>query len=337
MTHIYTDIWQSLETTSSIEGYVRRRIKSESVCDLFLAVTKPFNQRLLHIQLTEALSTSISSLPSFRGVDVSVLHADNKQQGYTLQVALKDRRFATIFDILVDDITDVLAGAQSQSAAVKLLIGRLRYWQRFLERVEPDGLSKEAQQGLYGELWFLRERLIPLIGHYSALLAWTGPAGASHDFLHQSCAIEIKTTGTKEPQQMIIQSEQQLDNAGLAALFLFHLALNVREGAGESLISCIDSLREILSIDPPALELFEDRLQDTGFLQIQASLYDRTGYYVRRASLFQVRDAFPRIIGADLKPGVGSVRYSIAEAECRHFAATEQELQSQLAGFKHGK
>jgi Putative PD-(D/E)XK family member, (DUF4420) len=334
---IYTEIWQSLEASFSTEGYVRRRMKPESVCGLFLAVTKPPSRHLLHIQMKEVSPPSISSLPSVRGFDVTVIPSGNEQDGFIIQLALKDGGSTTIFDVLISDIVEVLAHVQSESVAVVTLSSRLRRWQKFLEQIGPDGLSRESQQGLYGELWFLRERLIPLVGSYPALLAWAGPTGAHHDFILQSRAIEVKTTGTKEPQHMIIQSERQLDDSGLAALFLFHLAMDIREGAGESLITMIDSLQQTLKVDTTALDLFEDCLFEAGFLQAQAAQYERTGYHVRRAHLFQVRDAFPRIIGADLKPGVGSVRYSITVTECRHFAVTEGVLKSELQGLDHGK
>ena len=335
---IYTEIWQSLEASPATGGYVRRRVELEAVCGLLLVVAKPSNQHLLHIQLTEVSLPSISSLPSTRGLDMTILSPSNHEQdGYTIQLGLKDSRFVTIFDVLVSDIVEVLARAQSQSAAITALISRLRHWQKFLEKIGPDGLSREAQQGLYGELWFLRERLIPLAGNYLALQAWAGPTGAHHDFLLQSCAIEVKTTGTKEPQHMIIQSERQLDDSGLAALFLFHLALDNREGAGESLTTIINSLRQILKVDIAALDVYEDRLLEAGFLQAQAAQYERTGYYIRRAHLFQIRDAFPRIIETDLKHGISSVRYSISVTECLRFAVNEDALKSQLIGLDHGK
>ena len=179
--------------------------------------------------------------------------------------------------------------------------------------------------------------MLPIIDAYPALLAWAGPGGAHQDFLLKSCAVEVKTTGTKEPQQLIIQSERQLDDTGLAALFLFHLSVNAREGTGESLIIMVDSLRQVLKANTAALELYEDRLLEVGFLQSQSSQYEKIGYNVRKANLFRVRDAFPRIVEADLKPGVGSVQYSIAAAECRHFTVTEDEFKSQLIGPKHGK
>ncbi len=335
----YTEIWQSLEASASnlAVGNVRRRVKLQSVCDLFLVAAKPSNQHMLQIRLTGTSATIINDLPSARGLDVAVIHAESGQNGFMLQLALKERRFNSVFDALIEDVIEVVADAQSESAAVAAFVSRLRHWQKFLERAGPDGLSREAQQGLYGELWFLRERLIPLVGLYPALQAWAGPGGAPQDFLLQSLAIEVKTTGAKEPQQLIIQSERQLDDTGLAALFLLHLSIDARENVGEPLTTMIDSIRRRLQANVAALELFEDRLLEAGFLEFQASQYERTGYNIRHANLYLVGDSFPRIIGTDLKPGVGAVRYSISAAECRHFAVTEDELKSQLAGLNHGE
>jgi hypothetical protein len=335
----YKEIWQLLEASVSEQTtrYVMRRVEPQSVCSLFLAVAKPSNQHILQIKFATVPTTMMGNIPSARGIEVTIHHDEEVKNGVTLQLALKERRFDNIFDALINDVIGVIANAKSETTAIAAFISRLRHWQRFLEQVGPDGLSREAQQGLYGELWFLRERLIPLVEPYPALLAWAGPSGAHQDFLLKSCAIEVKTTGTKEPQQLIIQSERQLDDTGLAALFLLHLSIDARESVGESLIMIVDTLRALLKADIAALELYEDRLLEVGFLQSQSPQYERIGYNVRKASLFQVKDAFPRIVEADLKPGVGSVRYSIAASECRHFTVTEDEFKSQLIGFRHGK
>jgi hypothetical protein len=336
---IYKEIWESLEISAlkQTDGYVRRRIKPQSVCDLFLAVSKPSNQHMLQFKLSKIPSTVATDLPSARGLEVAVIRSENEQTGFMIQLVLREQRFDNIFDALINDVIEVVDHAQTEASAVAAFISRLHHWQKFLEQVGPDGLSREAQQGLYGELWFLRERLIPLVGLYPALLAWAGPSGAHQDFILQSRAIEVKTTGTKEPQQLIIQSERQLDDIGLTALFLLHLSLDARENLGESLVSMINSLRQLVKADVAAIELFEDRLLEAGFLQSQVPNYERTGYSIRHTFLFRVKDTFPRIVEADLKPGVGAVRYSIAAAECRHFAVTEDELKSQLAGLNHGK
>ncbi len=336
---IYQGIWQSLEDSASKRpvGYVVRRIKPKAICDLFLAVTQPSKQHLFQIRLTTIAPIAVANLPSARGLDISVHYSKNVAGSFTIQFALKESRFEHIFDILIHDVAEVIGRSQSEEAAVAAFISRLRHWQKFLEQADPSGLSREAQQGLYGELWFLRERLMPLLGRYPAVSAWTGPEGSNQDFQIQSCAIEVKTTGTKEPQQMIIQSERQLDDAGLTALFLFYLALEVREKTGESLIDMIDSLRQALASDLVALDLFEDRILEAGFTQQQAPQYEKIGYNIRHTTLFRVRDGFPRIIEADLKPGVGNIHYSIAVTECRHFAVNEGDLKTQLVGTNYGE
>jgi hypothetical protein len=276
--------------------------------------------------------TAINELPSTRGIDVVLLPSEGNDS-FSLQLTSKDRNLNQIFDVLVTDVAEFVASAQTEIAAIKAFINRLRRWQRFLEQTGPDGLSKASQLGLFGELWFLREKLIPLVGTYVAVSAWTGPSGAHQDFQLYECAIEVKTTGTKEPQQMIIQSERQLEDSSLAALFLQHLSLNVNEKVGETLIMMVDSLRQLFKRDTEALELYENKLLEAGFLQSQALKYEKTRYSINRASLFKVEKSFPRIITADLKPGVGLVQYSIAVSECRHFTATQDELKYQLIGI----
>lgn len=336
---IYQGIWQSLEnsTLNQPAGYVVRRIKPHAVCDLFLAIAQPSKQHLFQIRLATVAPAVVAHLPSARGLDISVHHPKNGQHSVTIQLALKESRFEHIFDILIHDIAEIIGRSQSEEAATTAFIGRLRHWQKFLEQADPNGLSREAQQGLYGELWFLRERLISLLGLLPALSAWTGPEGSNQDFQMQLCAVEVKTTGTKEPQQMIIQSERQLDDTGLVALFLFHLALEVREKTGESLIEMIDSLRLLLAADLVALDIFEDRILDVGFIQSQAPQYEKIGYTIRHTTLFRVGYTFPRVVGADLKPGVGNIHYSIAVAECRHFAVNDGDLKTQLIGLNYGE
>src|SRR5207244_3133158 len=144
------DIWQSLETSAPKQtaGYVRRRIKPLSVCDLFLAVAKPSNQHMLHMRLPTTSTTLGSELPSARGLDIIVVPSEDGQEGYVVQLALREGRFDTVFDALIHDVAEVVARAQSEPAAVRAFVSRLQHWQKFLEQVGPDGLSREAQQGL---------------------------------------------------------------------------------------------------------------------------------------------------------------------------------------------
>ena len=182
----YQEIWQSLEASvpKQTAGHVVRRVKPQSVCGLFLAVAKPSNQHMLQIRITAVSSTIAGDLPSARGLDVAMICSENEQNGFTIQLVVREQRFNNVFDALINDVIEVVTHARSESSAITAFVSRMRHWQKFLEQVGPDGLSKEAQQGLYGELWFLRERLIPLVGPSSALMAWVGPSGVIKIFCY---------------------------------------------------------------------------------------------------------------------------------------------------------
>jgi S-adenosylmethionine hydrolase len=53
---------------------------------------------------------------------------------------------------------------------------------------------------------------------------------------------------------------------------------------------------------------------------------------VRERNFFQVEEEFPRITEADLPPGVGDVRYSVAVAEAKHFLITPEGVSAKIAG-----
>lgn len=326
----YDDLWRELEAVApaSADGYLVRRVKPDARCDLFVAVAKPSNQRLLLLSFHTLPDELPGVLPAARGIEVTWGPSEIANVALTLKIALLEERFAGMFSQVVADLVDVAASELSESAAAAACIQRLERWQRFLERAGDAGLGREAQQGLYGELWFLRERLLPMTSASIAVNAWMGPSGAAQDFQLRECAIEVKTTATTEPRGVLISNERQLDDSGLHALFLFVLAVEVRHGAGETLNELVSELRRILSqqADIVSQDRFEECLLEVGYLQAHAPRYAETGYTIQEASLFRVQSGFPRITGADLNPGVGEVRYAIAVSACRPFATNNDEL-----------
>lgn len=325
MTH--EEIWSELETATlaSPSGYLMRRIKADSACDLYVAVEKPSNRRMLLLHFQTIPEPLPRRLPAARGIEVT-WRSEPGKEGVTLQLALLDQRFAAMFGQVVADLVDVAVQEPAEMAATAC-IQRLERWQRFLERAGDEGLGREAQQGLYGELWFLRERLLRVVPEAAAVRAWTGPTGAPQDFQLQGCAIEVKTTAATEPRSLLISNERQLDDAGLRALFLAALSVGAHAGAGETLNEVVNALRtRLLQADSASQDRFEELLLEAGYLQAHAPRYEETGYTIREVSLFRVHEGFPRITGSNLLSGVGEVCYSIALSACRPFAAPDGAL-----------
>jgi hypothetical protein len=244
-------------------------------------------------------------------------------------VILAEPRFADVFDALAVDLARRVEEASDAEGAVIALLGQLHRWQRFLTAT-AQGLEAAAQRGLWGELHFLGECLLPAIGPSEAIAAWTGPQGAHQDFQAASAWVEVKTTLAKQPHAVRITSERQLDDTHAPALFLRVLLLESHEAGPDSLPARVAMLRSALEEAPGARENFEDALLSSGYLDRDAARYISPGYVVRRADTFRVGLGFPRIIESDLPTGVGDASYKLSLAACENFSVPLTALVSTM-------
>lgn len=323
------DTWKDLEagTPGGGGGYLTRRIHPEATTDLLLAVEKPSNTRLLVLRASNTPLKLGGDLPRAEGFEVrrGFETVDGKKQ-FHLAVRLTHPRFVDVFTALVDDVVAHVIRATDEAAAVRALVDRLERWQAFLKRHPSDGLGEEPQQGLYGELWFLCRHVVPRLGPRAAVSSWKGPGGAAQDFQLSALAIEVKTASGKQHQKLAISNERQLDPIGVGLLLLFHLSLDVRQGGGETLPARVRLTRELVGSDATAAAELEQLLFEAGYLDCHAPVYETRGYTVRESNFFEVRDGFPRIVEADLRSGVGDVRYTVSVAVCMNYSFPESRV-----------
>jgi hypothetical protein len=324
----FEETWTAIEDSSqqALAGIVRRRVLPNSFCPLFLGIEKPSGRRVF---LARAASVDIpdpTNFPKTRGVELRLGALPDDPAGFSsVMLVLNEPPFKDIFSAFTADIANHVAVAADNRTAVEQLLARLNRWQAFLERHGFEGLSETAQRGLFGELWFIRHYLIPFAGPQS-VTAWTGPHLAAQDFQSRSMAVEVKTTVAKEHQKLRITGEQQLDSTVQLRIFLLHLSLNPLRDVGITLVEMIGQIRALLAVRQLSLAAFEDLLIVAGYLDCHASRYQSTGYVEREHHFFEVRNNFPRIIGQDLRPGVGDLSYSISVAECLHYVIREADL-----------
>jgi hypothetical protein len=318
-------IWEELENQikNHTSGYLTRRIFPDANHDIYLAIEYPSRTRMLMIYVDRTLHENSMVFPTCSGFDVKRMIFPRDER-IALQLILTNNRYKDIFTALVQDIAENIAFIPIEADAVQMLANRLRRWQIFLEKHDIEGLSEEVQHGLYGELWFLRQLVIPHFG-LNSLSYWLGPEGANQDFSFDSCAVEIKTTVSQNPQKLSISNENQLDETRLNTLFLMHLSLDIRVN-GETLPEIVESLRAILRKDSSSRDLFEKRLFQIGYLDIHVPKYSESSYKHRTSSYFKIEQNFPRIVPADLKQGIVQVRYSIEISACRPYAIAESEV-----------
>ena len=97
-------------------------------------------------------------------------------------------------------------------------------WQVLFERVPAEGLSEEAQRGLFGELAVLENLCLAELDKSEAVSSWTGPDAAHQDFKIGGAAVEVKTTLATRHARISITNEKQLDERPHLVLLLVHVA-----------------------------------------------------------------------------------------------------------------
>lgn len=333
----FDEIWTSIEkdqAQGSAAGIMRRRILPDACCDLFLGIEKPSTRRVFLLRIAAANAPEAKFLPQARGFEVRLLTLPDDPQGHSsILLSQTNDSFRDIFTTLAKDVASHIAPTADHKTAVEQLLARLKRWQQFLERSGPEGLSEEAQRGLFGELWFFSHHLLPVLGLHG-IMAWTGPFRTAQDYQLPGLAVEVKTTTAKEHQKLQITGEKQLESSAQLRVFLFHLSLNAQRDTGVTLVELVAQVRGMLVSGPLALAHFEDALLSAGYLDAHANRYLRPGYLKREHHFFEVTYDFPRIVGDDLRAGVGDVTYSISVAACLPYLVAETEFAGVLASRK---
>ena len=116
---------------------------------------------------------------------------------------------------LIELCRSLQGGAANASDAVDCtpVIERIAAWQEFM-RLRPEGLSKQAEIGLFGELSVLLDWLRAGGNPQKLADVWTGPLHGARDFcFDDTYALEVKSSVKITPFCATIESLEQLDTS----------------------------------------------------------------------------------------------------------------------------
>lgn len=317
-------IWEELEAElqAGADGaWLLRFALPDPRNSLLVALDTSSGNRALLVPLSRTVIPIRREWPQCHGLELFAVQVAGASH---FGVRLRNYQYTDVFAALAEDLAPRIASAGDEKVAVRVILGRLRRWQKFLS-ASVDRLSVSRQRGLFGELYFLRHVLLPHVGARSAVMSWRGVFGSHQDFQFSSAAIEVKTTTAKQPQDIRITSERQLDNTGTPALFLFVAVLDEREvepntaGQGETLPAAVAAIRNILGSHNLLRDTFDDRLLDVGYLDADAPRFEVRRFALRSEQCLHVVDGFPRLLEANLPVGVGDVSYALSVAACASF------------------
>ena len=322
--------WGRLKTIDQKLGdYVRLRLPVVSACPTYAARRLSDGLVALILEIDKRVLYGLPDFPASKGIELSISTVSPGRSGrMRLILALADPEFLDVFSSLADDIVRTLVAATDEAEAVAQLVDRLRTWQEFLRRSGSQGMSREARRGLYGELVFLRDHLLKVLSETDAVMAWTGPSGAPHDFQTPYGSVEVKTTAAASPHSFRVSNIRQLDDGGVAALFVCVVKVDESESGEETLPAAIDQLRSALGASAKQLD---EPLIKAGYIEAQRTLYQSPRYSIRSPRFFRIGDGFPRLLESEIPSGVERVSFSVAMAACADFVCSDREVLETLS------
>ncbi len=326
------ETWSYLEDdvgTAGVSGRVQRRILPRGRRNLFLALEVPSGNRMMILRVSPGSLEGATMPPDSRGLVLRLSHRGDPGAETDVELLLTDAQHRDIFDLLVRDLVEAAEQPEGEAFGVTRLLSRLSDWQHLLRRLSPRGLSTEAQLGLWGELWVLREVLAPVIGVGDAIRAWRGPMGADQDFQMGALCMEVKTSAAHGLDRIPVASERQLEVPEDVSLVLVGLSVDARVSRGETLGDMIRTIRSVAA-GAGCLSMLDDRLEGSGCHAEGTDLDGQMGYSVRSLEPFLVEEGFPRLVSADLPVGISDVRYRVSLASCRSHLMNEQSLNELL-------
>ena len=330
-----SEVWRLLEEDAQnigVTGRVQRRILPHGRRNFLLGIEMPSRNRILIFRVSMSSLEHVPDVLDSRGVNVRWTNREDDGVQAEVVLALTDPEQRDIFDLLVSDLVAAAEQPLDEKDGVNRLLARLSDWQQLLRRLGPRGLSREAQQGLWGELWVVREVVAPKTGVFEALVSWRGPLGADQDFHLGTTRIEVKTSTAATLDRVWISSERQLEVPGGVALLLLGLSLDAGVGSGQTLPDLIGSVRAAAA-ESGCLRLIDERLDLSGYAAEDNYMYADVGYSVREMQAFRVEEGFPRIVSGDLQPGIGDVSYMVSTSSCGAFRIAQGQSENLLEGL----
>jgi len=321
-----SEIWNQLEkeaVTAPGDGTLTQHLFSKLGLSIGLEVKT--RNKLLLLEIENSNEVDSSQFPQWEGVKTDLITLGSKE---VIVLILEDEECLHIFNSLINDFYNALQHAKDKLEAYRLFIEILFRWYGFFKKFGTKVLSETKLRGIFGELYFLSNYLLQKYDALSVIKSWQGPDKMHHDFTFLNGNVEVKSTIRKAHKKVTIANEKQMDDTGLPFLYLYCITLNIDSNNGESLPEIVIKIRDILSDNYIALQLFNNALGTLGYNDEHSDIYGRHKYIFTKDYLFHVRKGFPRITEVD--EGVGDVKYSLVISSCMGFIS---DIESSLKGL----
>jgi hypothetical protein len=252
--------------------------------------------------------TEIGAIESSKSMMVTRRRRESDNR-WTLSFELLRDEQQGVFAILCCDVIEHSRPAANEKEALKLVISRYKQWSKLLETQRSGLMDEHSRKGLLGELLFLEQRIRTSNAALEAVQGWSGAESADQDFMYSDGWYEIKSIVTSA-QSVSISSLEQLDCADNGDLVVIRIDKSAPERTGAvSLYEVVQRIKDALSAEASALDLFQTKLMAYGYLDLQE--YDEQKYTHSNTQHYEVDNSFPRLTKNNVPPQIVAAHYEV--------------------------
>lgn len=214
----------------------------------------------------------------------------------------------TVFFTFCQDLIRSISNIYEEQKALNAIKNRYITWKSLFVKVNTTSIPREIVQGLYGELYFLKNYMLEKYDANTSISSWSGPDLTNKDFSLKDNWFEVKTIGTNS-QFIHISSLTQLSSPIDGRLVVIKLEEMSEEFKNDnSSISAI--LNYIVSNinDEHLEELFLNKIAN---FCLQDECINKN-FDVKSVNLYIVNNNFPRLTEKNiLFPEIGEIKYTL--------------------------
>lgn len=282
------------------------------------------------MRLHHALTIGLKRYQQFNSFEIKLIKdpLDMKGEKVMLLVLLKEHKYEDTFSALCASLIKKLTNAASDKEAVFLFANHIEEWTRLFGKSYANGLSKNAQMGLWAELHILKSIIEnkPNLSFDDILDFWVGSQKSIQDFQGKGWALEVKATRKNNGDVVTIHGFRQLDESPYKYLYLCHISLNETKNNGISLPQKIAEVKSCFANNLIAESLFTMKLAEYGYFAEMKNLYKNITYQIREKQFYIVKDEFPRIKENETRDGLINAEYDISLSAAQTYKVSQDEV-----------